>query len=142
MSESILKKAISFCNENHHRLTFPRLNVLKIIASSKKPIKAYEILEQLGKIIKHPNPPTAYRAIDFWKKHNFIHRIESLNAYYICESDHLHNGGQFIICNECGTVIETHLCKLPAAFKNTIKKNMFTLSNWNLEINGICKKCS
>ena len=142
MKNSLVKKAIKFCTNNKHRLTLPRLNVLKIISSSKKPIKAYEILEKLGQAIKNPNPPTAYRAIEFWKKYNFIHRIESLNAYYICESDHLHKGGQFMICTDCGTVIETHLCKLPEVFRNTIKKNMFTLTNWNLEINGVCKKCS
>tara|TARA_B100000029_G_C17302205_1_gene861115 strand:+ start:209 stop:637 length:429 start_codon:yes stop_codon:yes gene_type:complete len=142
MTDPIIKKAISFCNHNKHRLTVPRLNVLKIISTSKKPIKAYDILAKLGKVIKNPNPPTAYRAIEFWKKHNFVHRIESLNAYCVCGSDHLHSGGQFMICSDCGTVIETHLCNLPEVFKNTVKKNMFTLTNWNLEINGICKKCS
>ncbi len=142
MNGTFLKKAIDYCEKNKHRLTSPRINVLKIICNSKQPIKAYDILRELGNIIKKPNPPTAYRAIDFWKKHNFIHRIESLNAYCICEANHLHSGGQFMICNDCGEVIETHLCKLPEVLKNTIQKNMFTLTNWNLEINGICKKCS
>ncbi len=142
MNNSFVKKAVTFCEKNNHRLTLPRINVLKIINSSEKPIKAYEILDKLSFIIKNPHPPTAYLAIEFWKKHNFIHRIESLNAYCICQSDHLHSGGQFMICNDCGSVIESHLCKLPEVFKNAIEKKMFTLTNWNLEINGICNKCS
>ncbi|MAZ07065.1 MAG: transcriptional repressor [Rickettsiales bacterium] len=142
MDGSLEKKAIDFCIKNNHRLTTPRLNVLKILSSSSKPMTAYEILEKLSKLMQNPKPPTAYRAIEFWKKFNFIHRIESLNAYASCSSDHLHTGGQFIICNDCGKVIEAHLCKLPNSFKRIIKEKMFTLSNWNLEISGVCKKCS
>ena len=82
------------------------------------------------------------KAIYNSKKHNFIHRIESLNAYSICSENHTHSGGQFMICNDCGKVVETHLCNLPSALKKIVKEQMFTLSNWNLEINGVCKKCS
>ena len=67
MATLIEKKAEEFCVKNGHRITEPRFAVLKIIASSKKPIKAYEILSQLSKILKNPKPPTAYRAIEFWQ---------------------------------------------------------------------------
>ena len=142
MNHSLEKKAVDFCTKNKHRLTEPRINVLKILISSSKPLTAYQILKKLSKLMKNPKPPTAYRAIEFWKKYNFIHRIESLNSYSICSSDHLHDGGQFMICTDCGKVIEAHLCSLPSALKKIVKKQMFTLSNWNLEINGVCKKCS
>ena len=64
MKKKILKKAEEFCIKNKHRLTEPRSIVLKIISSSSKPLKAYQILEELGKAIKNPKPPTAYRAIE------------------------------------------------------------------------------
>ena len=142
MNDSLEKKAINFCLKNKHRLTTPRLNVLKILTSSSKPLTAYQILEKMSKLMKNPKPPTAYRAIEFWKKYHFVHRIESLNAYSICSENHTHSGGQFMICNDCGKVVETHLCNLPSALKKIVKEQMFTLSNWNLEINGVCKKCS
>ena len=140
MNNLLEKKAVDFCIKNKHRLTVPRLNVLKILTSSSKPMTAYQILKKLGELMDNPKPPTAYRAIEFWKKYNFVHRIESLNAYSVCSSNHLHSGGQFMICNDCGKVIETHLCSLPSAFKKILKEQMFTLSNWNLEISGVCKK--
>ena len=136
------KKALKFCMDKKHRYTEPRRFVLQIIAASKKPIKAYEILEKLNKIIDNPKPPTAYRAIDFWSSHNFIHRIESLNAYTLCKVGHFHSGSQFMICNECGDVIESHLCDLPQVIKNSVKQKTFTLTKWNLEINGVCNKCT
>ena len=142
MLKNIEDRAINFCLKEKHRYTEPRKEVLKIIALNNKPIKAYEILKELGKTLKNPKPPTAYRAIDFWLKHNFIHKIESLNAYTLCEADHLHEGSQFMICNSCGNVIETHICELPKILRENIEKNTFKLMKWNIEINGVCNQCS
>ena len=140
--KQIEKKALNFCFEKKFRLTDPRKFVLKILASSNKPLKAYEVLDHLGKLIKNPKPPTAYRAIEFWHKHNFIHRIESLNAYTACEAQHLHNGSQFMICDSCGKVIESHICDLPSVILESIKKKTFKPTKWNLEINGVCNQCT
>jgi len=142
MKNSIKKRALEFCEKNKLRLTEPRLKVLDIIISRKKPIKAYEILKELGKKMINPKPPTAYRAIDFWLKNNFIHRIESLNAYYKCETEHLHGGSHYLICNDCGGVTESHIRELPSKIEESIQKNSFMPLNWNLEVNGVCKKCS
>ena len=136
------KKIIDSCKKNKWRITEPRLEVLRIISLSKKPIKAYDILKQLAFKFKNPKPPTAYRAIEFWQKHNFIHRIESLNAYSACSADHLHTGSQFLICDDCGKVIESHTHQLPQTLKKTTKKNTFKILRWNIEINGICNQCS
>ena len=142
MKNKISTKAFKFCIENKHRFTDPRKKVLEIISSSKKPVKAYEILEKLSKVeANKPKPPTIYRAIDFWHKHNFIHRIESLNAYFPCIADHLHQGAQFMICDECGKVIETHFCDLPETIEKSTKRNSFHPKKWNLEINGLCDNC-
>lgn len=141
MTQSIIKKASNYCENNKYRLTEPRLEVLKIIVSGTKPLGAYEILEELGKTIKSPKPPTAYRAIEFWQEQGFIHRIESLNAYIACEAGHRHKGSQFMICDDCGDVTETHLCELPLPLQDSVIKNTFTPSRWNFEIHGQCRKC-
>ena len=138
---TLLKKAIKFCEENKHRLSKPRLEVLNIINTSKKPIKAYEILTKLSGKVSNPKPPTAYRAIEFWQKHNFIHRIESLNAYVACNAKHLHSGSQYLICDDCGDVIESHICELPVPLKKNTAKISFIPRKWNFEISGTCKKC-
>ena len=138
---NIVNQAKLFCVRHKERLTKPRLEVLKIIAASYKPLGAYEILEELGKIIHSPKPPTAYRAIDFWQQKGFIHRIESLKAYVICKADHRHAGGHFMICNDCGVAIETYIGDLPESFKSSVAKNAFTPSSWNVEIHGLCGQC-
>ena len=79
-----------------------------------------------------PKPPTIYRAIDFWHSHNFIHRIESQNAYFICIENHLHKGSQFMICDECGKVIEAHFCDLPK--KHQTKHEAKVLHSKSMEL--------
>lgn len=141
MSKKIIKKATDYCEKNKHRLTEPRLAVLKIISSSKKPLGAYDILNELTKTMSNPKPPTAYRAIDFWQEHGFIHRIESLNAYVACDEDHNHTGSQFMVCDDCGNVEEVHLCHLPKDLEKKIESNGFKMKHWNAEISGQCGKC-
>ena len=142
MTQQILKKAYDFCDKNKFRLTAPREQVLKIIAKSKKPLGAYEILEQLGQVFKNPKPPTVYRAIDFLQEKGFIHRIESMNAYMACDIDHHHKNSQFMICDDCGIVIETHQCEIPQFLQDSAIKNTFTPSRWSFEIHGLCTQCN
>lgn len=142
MSDELINQADRYCKKHKYRLTQPRLEVLKIIDSSEKPIGAYQILEQLGTIFIKPKPPTVYRAIEFWQEHNFVHRIESLNAFVTCKAAHQHSGSQFMICVDCGIVIETHICHLPDPLKNHVDQISFIPSKWNLEIHGQCKDCS
>jgi len=137
----LIQQVAEFCEKNGLRFTEPRQYVLEIIAEATKPIGAYEVLDLLGRKLDNPKPPTAYRAIEFLSEHGFIHRIESLNAYVACHSDHRHQGSQFMICDDCGTVTETHLCHLPEPLLNKTIASGFHLSRWNVELHGLCGAC-
>lgn len=139
--KSLLAQVTTYCKENGIRFTEPRQYVLEIIADSQKPIVAYDILRELAKKLDNPKPPTAYRAIEFLSEHGFIHRIESLNAYIACHSDHRHQGSQFMVCDDCGTVIETHLCHLPDPLIQKTRDANFHMNKWNVELHGSCGKC-
>ena len=136
-----IKDLEQFCEAGGLRLTDPRRFVFEIIASAPKPIGAYDVLAELAKRMNNPKPPTAYRAIEFLLEHGFIHRIESLNAYILCHSDHSHDGSQFMVCDDCGRVIETHMCHLPPDFEKRVTAEHFTPTKWNLEIHGRCADC-
>ena len=139
--EALIKQVADYCAQKGIRFTEPRQFVLEIIASAEKPIGAYDVLAELGQKIDNPKPPTAYRAIEFLSEHGFIHRIESLNAYITCHSDHRHQGSQFMICDDCGTVVETHLCHLPEPLVNKTIAAGFHLARWNVELHGQCDAC-
>ena len=138
MSDSnLLNIAEKYCADNQLRFTDPRRHVLDILAQSKGPLGAYDVLERLGQYINKPKPPTAYRAIDFWREHGFVHKIESLNAYIACCEDHKHHNTHFLVCDDCNTVTELHhhndnAKSLPMGF---VAKRTFT------ETHGTCESC-
>lgn len=141
MTKAALKKFEHYCSLHDLKITQPRLIAFEIVHRARKPITAYEVLEEMGKTLKNPKPPTAYRALDFLAEHGFVHRIESMNAYRACDVDHKHTGSQYMICDTCSGVEEVHLCSLPDILQEKIEAQHFTLRHWNLELHGLCKKC-
>lgn len=142
MSKQILQSYNKYCEEQSLRASKPREEVLSIIASANKPMTAYEILDELGKVIKSPKPPTVYRALESLSAHGFIHRIESLNAYIACDENHRHQGSQFMICDSCGHVDEIHLCSIPESLQKQAASKNFETAYWNVELHGTCKNCA
>ncbi|AFJ43942.1 Fur family transcriptional regulator [Francisella orientalis] len=138
MSKSI-QIAKNFCEKNKYRFTKPREQVLQTIYNQDTPLSAYDILEILS-AKKQTNPPTVYRAIDFWLKHGFIHRIESQNCYVKCKENHKHQGFEVFVCQNCGFVDESHFCNLDI-FKEFQKLTPYQIDSWNLELRGLCDKC-
>ena len=66
------------------RLTEIRSQVLELIADSRKPVKAYDLLDRLKDARSNAAPPTVYRALDFLLDNGFIHKLQSINAYVSC----------------------------------------------------------
>lgn len=139
--KDFVNAAIERCEREGLRITEPRRHALEIIVAAEKPMGAYDILDALAQRMDKPKPPTAYRAIDFWIEQGAIHKIESLNAFVPCASDHRHEGSQFMICDSCGTVIEAHLCDLPKPLLDKSKAAHFATTRWNVELHGMCEKC-
>ena len=140
-SKKLSERLETFCKEKGTRYTPSRYIILDIIASSKGPIGAYAIIEEMGKVTDKPKPTTVYRAIEFLQKHGFIHKIESMNAFVACEADHSHEGSQFIVCNDCGAVEEVHICHLPPDLQKKVDASGFKMDRWNTEVHGICQQC-
>ncbi len=136
-----VEKFKEFCAAQKLRVTPQRLSAYQILQNSNKPLTAYDVLSLMNPDDPSPKPPIAYRALEFLEKHGFAHRIESLNAYVACDVDHLHEGSQFMICDDCGDVEEIHLCSLPNALERKVEHEGFTLHHWNVEVHGRCKRC-
>lgn len=141
MSHKVIERAKIFCIEQKKRLTKPRIEVLRIIAESSKPVGAYAILRELGLVLDQPKPQTVYRAIDFWLETGFIHSVKSLNAYMLCQIGHKHEGSQFMLCDICGRAIEAPVGEMPQILKDSMVKESFVPSQWAVEIRGSCSDC-
>lgn len=135
---SLLTEAEAHCREHGHRFTDPRRTVLEIILRAGQPVGAYDIIAAMPDDAK---PPTVYRALEFWEREGFIHRISSLNVYAACHAGHRHAGSQYLVCDDCGRVEEIHMCRLPGPLQAKIDEAGFVPARWNMELHGMCRNC-
>ena len=133
-----LVKAEASCADRGVRLTRLRRRVLELILRASQPIGAYALLDQLD---GRRTPTTVYRAIDFLLEQNFIHRIESLNAFTACpDADHPHDT-QFVICTDCGATAELHDDGIAESLRRQGRGLGFEIERQVVELRGLCAAC-
>lgn len=142
MIENLLDKAYKHCIKHGHRFTSPRERVLKILVNESKPLGAYDILQKLSNETDKPNPPTVYRAIQFWHQEGFIHCIDSLKSYVACANGQHFGQIQFLICNRCDYVKELDNIIDVSPVTKSAKSIDFSITSCTVEIKGLCINCN
>ena len=123
-------------------LSFNQETVHKLLQSSDKPLKAYNILFETQKLgIK--SPTQVYRALDKLVEIGKIHKIESRNAFIACQNSscQVSKATAFSICESCEKVTEINNSSLSKYLSNFKDKAGMKYSKYNLEFFGLCKKC-
>lgn len=123
------------------RLTPLRKEVLGLIAATDKPIKAYDLLDQLRE--KHGNaaPPTVYRALDFLLENGFIHKLSSINAFVSCHHPADAHQVPFLICDNCSGAQEVCDERVADLIEAQARALGFAPRAQTLEVHGICRDC-
>jgi len=130
------------CAERGQRLTPLRRHVLEALATSHRPLGAYEIIECMSGTRGRPAPITVYRALDFLMENGLVHRIESRNAFLACINNHEQRAPVvFLICERCGAVGETSAAAVGEALTGAAKGARFTPRMSVVEITGVCSHC-
>lgn len=129
------------CTERKERFTELRKKVLQLVWANHKPVKAYDLLQQLADVHERPAPPTVYRALDFLQELGLVHKIQSMNAYLGCGDPQRTHQGQFLICERCGTVAELDDDSLSKRIDHNAKKIGFKVNLETIEVIGLCKSC-
>lgn len=123
------------------RLTRQRRAVLARLLAAKRPMTAYELLDALRPGDAAATPASIYRSLDFLLQHGVAHRLETTRAFVACEHpDHAH-AVQFLICRECGTVVETEDTRVEAATAQLSQRLGFALDQRTVELTGTCATC-
>lgn len=141
MNKGLLNQAHQYCIENGHRFTLPRERVLKILVDESRPMGAYDILQRLSTDEDKYNPPTVYRAIQFWHQEGFIHCIDSLKSYIICSHGKHIGQSKFLICGQCGLVKELDSQLDFTAITQSAAVINFQITSCTVEIKGLCADC-
>ena len=138
-----LTRAKGLCQERNAKLTPTREAVLTILWQSHRPLGAYQVQEQLSKLLaKNIAPPTVYRAIEFLLGLGLIHRLPSLNAYIGCPFPSSNHSNLFMICNQCGSAAEMTDAALNEVLQTTSDKANFVLQSQSVELFGHCPQCT
>jgi Fur family zinc uptake transcriptional regulator len=136
-----LTTAEEVCARTGVSLTPLRRRVLELIWTQHKPVRAYDLLDELRSERRGAAPPTVYRTLDFLLANGLIHRIESLSAYVGCGDPREAHGGQFLICRACGRVAELDD---PGIAESVAKRAMalgFLAETQTIEVMGLCPGC-
>ncbi|MGB9298629.1 MAG: transcriptional repressor [Pseudolabrys sp.] len=130
------------CAARKERLTPTRRRVLEALLASHQPLGAYELIDRLSVRGARPAPITVYRALDFLRDQELVHRIESRNAFIACVHNHESSDPVvFLICEKCGAVGEAASAAVADTIKNASRAVGFVPKTPVIEISGICAHC-
>ena len=133
------------CSERGLRLTEIRARVLGLDADAGKPIKAYDLLDQVreGEGAGAAAPPTVYRALDFLLANGFIHKLESVNAFVACHHPNAaQHSAPFLICDACHKAVELEDEHVVESLDAQARALGFSPQTQTLEVHGLCAECA
>jgi Fur family zinc uptake transcriptional regulator len=130
------------CIERGLRLTPLRAQVLGMVAAAGKPVKAYDLLDQMKRENGTSAPPTVYRALDFLLEQGFIHRLASVNSFVSCHHPQQRHSVPFLICDGCQSAIELEDERIARLLDAQAKALGFAPRAQTLEVHGLCADCS
>ena len=115
--------------------------VLTKLLAANRPLTAYELLDLVRPEDAAMTPASTYRSLDFLVEAGLVHRLDSTRSFVACDHpDHPH-AGQFLICRECGTVVEAEDKRIARATEDLGERHGFTLEHRSVELTGVCGAC-
>lgn len=130
------------CASEGLRFTPVRRKVLEILLQEHRALGAYVILDRLRDEGFRPQPPVAYRALDFLVTNGLAHKIERLNAFIACAHPHETHAPAFMICRLCETVAEAQSSPTGGALAAAARATGFQIERTVVEAEGVCPSCA
>lgn len=133
---------ITYCKTIPGTITSLRKAVLYSLWQADKPLKAYDILSELLIIKPGYTAVTIYRVLAFYISLGIVHKIESIQAYTLCNEPHKHLPSEVLmVCNTCHQVQEVYDDFMLQLLKKMTVKLNFQLSQETIELRGLCSVC-
>lgn len=140
-ADRFVREVVRASRERGLRLTPLRREVLELVAAAEKPVKAYDLLDQMREHHGNAAPPTVYRALDFLLEHGFIHKLESINAFVHCPHPADPHQVPFLICDVCASAVEICDERVAELIRAQARSLGFKPQDQTLEVHGVCSKC-
>ena len=142
MTVGTLTDLEALCRQRGGRMTRQRRAVLAILLAERRPLSAYELRDMLLPGDAAITPASVYRCLDFLVEHGLVHRLETTRSFIACDHpDHPH-AVQFLICRQCGAVVEAEDGRVAAAADSLGQRLGFVLDQRTVELTGVCATCA
>jgi Fur family zinc uptake transcriptional regulator len=137
-----LGRAKARCLEKGIKWTGLREQVFRHIATSHKPVSAYDLIERLAKDGKRLAPVSVYRILDVLQGAGLVHRLECRNAFFACMAEHASALQTVtVICDDCDRVTEMDAADAYRAIGEAAKAAHFYPRTTVIEVSGVCAEC-
>ena len=137
----LVDEAEAICRARGRRLTQQRRTLLDKLLKASRPVTAYELLDLVRPEDDAITSASIYRSLEFLIDMGLVHRLDSTRSFVACDHpDHPH-AGQFLICRECGTVVEAEDKRMTQATKHLGQRHGFRLDHRTVELTGVCGPC-
>lgn len=139
-TESAISVIQSLSVERGLRLTAARLKVLRVLAASSAPMKAYAILETLRESNPKAGPALVYRALDFLQVQGWAIKLNSINAFML-KKPGAPWSQTYLVCEQCFRVTTVDGPSLRTELVANTRISGFIPAASSLEIVGTCSGC-
>lgn len=129
------------CRHRGGRMTRQRRAVLGKLLQGKRPLSAYELRDMLLPEDVSITPASVYRCLDFLVEHGLVHRLETTRSFIACDHPEHPHAVHFLICRQCGTVVEAEDKRIASAADSLGNRLGFALDQRTVELTGICAAC-
>jgi Fur family zinc uptake transcriptional regulator len=131
----------AICRKRGGRMTRQRRAVLGKLVENRRPLSAYELRDLLQPEDASVTPASVYRCLDFLVEHGLVHRLETTRSFIACDHPEHPHAVQFLICRQCGSVVEAEDKRMEAATEDLGHRLGFALDQRTVELTGICGPC-
>lgn len=142
-SDSFEQIALSVLRSNGHRITKPRIQVIRILAGSHRSQSAYSIHEQIVAKGEKIDVVSVYRILAALQELGLIHRVGTADGFIPCRIEGEHDGRvQHLVCRLCGCVTELNPPEQAIEAANRLSDSQgFAADDIRIEMLGTCAHC-
>jgi Fur family zinc uptake transcriptional regulator len=128
---------------HRQRLSPMRRAVFRQMQAQVAPQTAYQVLDGVRLTMgKKVAPLSVYRALDFLEAEGWVHRLESLRAFRLCEHPGHAHAGVLFLCRDCGGAEEGEDRALETLIERGASRRGFTAQRRVVEVLGVCRNCA
>lgn len=139
-----VERAIEKLRREGLRITMPRLQVLRALASSDRPANAYTIHAEIHAAGGRIDVVSVYRILNLLHENGLVHRLGAADGYLACGVPHSHEEHtEHLFCRSCGRAFELEVDarELEPTLRHVSERG-FVPTQVRIEVVGVCAECS